>query len=157
MEETIDQTRSLTFDLSSPELYDFGIEAAIDSLCERKSQLYNIPIEFIDDKKSKPLDETSRILLYQAVRELIFNIIKHAKAKKILVLINRIKDSVQIIIKDNGIGFNIKQLHFSKKSTTGFGLFSIQERMNHHKGSFSIESKPGRGTKVTLMTPLKIF
>ena len=157
MEQTIDQTRSLTFDLSSPELYELGIEAALDSLCERKSQLYNIPIEFIDDKKSKPLDETSRILLYQAARELLFNIIKHAKAKKILVLINRIKDSVQIIIKDNGIGFNIKQLHFSKKSTKGFGLFSIQERMNHHKGSFSIESKPGRGTKVTLMIPLKVF
>ncbi|MCD4722557.1 MAG: AAA family ATPase [Desulfobacula sp.] len=156
-EQTIVQTRSLTFDLSSPELYELGIEAALDSLCERKSQLHNIPIEFLDDERPKPLDETSSILLYQAARELLFNIIKHAKAKKILVFINRIEDSIQIIIKDNGIGFDAAQLQFSKRTTDGFGLFSIQERINHHNGSFSIESKPGRGTKVTLMTPLKIF
>ncbi|MCK5096781.1 MAG: AAA family ATPase [Desulfobacteraceae bacterium] len=155
VDQTIEQIRNLTFDLSPPELYEFGIETTLDSLCERKSKLYNIPINFFDDEKSKPMDETGCILIYQAARELLFNVIKHANATKIEVFTKKNKNNIEVIVKDNGIGFDTAQMHLSGKTNKGFGLFSIQERIHHHGGNFHIESTPGNGTKAVLTTPLK--
>jgi PAS domain S-box-containing protein len=155
VDQTIEQIRDLTFDLSPPELYQFGIEMALESLCERKSELYDIPIEFFDDKKSKPLNESDCILVYQSARELLFNVIKHASATKIRVSTQHNKNNIEVIIGDNGIGFDTDQTHLSKRINKGFGLFSIQERIHHCGGSFDIKSNPGKGTKATLSVPLK--
>ena len=155
VDKTMEQIRSLTFDLSPPELYQFGIETTLESLCERKSKSYNIPIEFSDDGKLKPLDESDCILVYQAARELLFNVIKHARATKIEVFIKQNKNKIEVIVKDNGVGFDTDQMHLSGKINKGFGLFSIQERMHHHGGNFYIESSPGSGTKATISVPLK--
>jgi len=154
--KTIEQTRSLTFDLSSPELYKLGLEAALDSLCERKERLYNFPIHFFDDGAHKPLKETSRVLLYQVVRELLFNIAKHAKTQSVHVAIHRSKKHIVIDIEDDGIGFDVSGIEAKYHKTKGFGLFSIQERMNHHKFEFAITSFPGQGTKVRLSAPLNL-
>jgi PAS domain S-box-containing protein len=155
VDKTIDQIRTLTFDLSPPELYQFGIEMTLEALCERKSKLYNIPIEFSDDEKLKPLDESGCILVYQSARELLFNAIKHAGATKIRVFIKRNNNNIETVIEDNGIGFDTGQLHSLKRIKHGFGLFSIQERMQYRRGRFYIKSNPGNGTKATLSVPLK--
>ncbi|MEN8212209.1 MAG: sensor histidine kinase, partial [Thermodesulfobacteriota bacterium] len=155
VDQTLDQIRNLIFDLSPPELHQFGIEMALESLCERKSQLYNIPIEFFDDEKSKPLDESDCILIYQSARELLFNVIKHASATKIRVFTRCNKNNIEVIIEDNGIGFDTDQTHLSKRINKGFGLFSIQERIHHCGGGFYIKSNLGKGTKATLIIPLK--
>jgi len=155
VDQTIDQIRNLTFDLSPPELYQFGIELTLESLCERKSELYNIPIEFFDDGKLKPLDESDCILVYQSARELLFNVIKHASATKIRVFTKCNENNIEVIIEDNGIGFDTGQISLSKRINKGFGLFSIKERMYHHEGSLHIESTPGIGTKAILSIPLK--
>ena len=156
VDETIDQVRSLIFDLSPPELYQFGVEAAIESLCERKSKLHNIRILFFDDEKLKPLQKTDSILIYQSVRELLFNVIKHAHATKIHVSAKSLHNRLEVIIKDNGVGFDTANLYLSKQKNSSFGLFSIKERMQYHGGSFHIESIPGRGTKSILSIPLKV-
>ena len=155
VDQTMNQIRDLTFDLSPPELYQFGIEIALESLCERKSKLYNIPIKFSYDKNFKPLDESDCILIYQSARELLFNVIKHASATKILVFITRNNNNIEFVIEDNGIGFDTDQLYLSKSINNGFGLFSIQERMHHRGGSFYIKSNPGNGIKATLSVPLQ--
>jgi len=155
VDQTIEQIRDLTFDLSPPELYQFGIEMALESLCERKSELYDIPIEFFDDKKSKPLNESDCILVYQSARELLFNVIKHASATKIRVFTKHNKNNIEVIIGDNGIGFDTDQTHLSKRINKGFGLFSIQERIHHCGGSFEIKSNLGKGTKAILSVPLQ--
>jgi len=155
VDQTINQIRDLTFDLSPPELYQFGIEIALESLCERKSKLYDIPIKFSHDKQFKSLDESDCILVYQSARELLFNVIKHASATKIRVSSTRHNNNIEVVIEDNGIGFDTDQLYLSQRINNGFGLFSIQERMHHRGGSFYIESNPGNGTKASLSVPLK--
>jgi len=155
VDQTMNQIRELTFDLSPPELYQFGIEIALESLCERKSKSYNISIKFSYDEKPIPLDESDCILVYQSARELVFNVIKHASATKIHVSVKRNNDKVEVAIEDNGIGLDTDQLYSSKSINKGFGLFSIQERMHHRGGSFSIESNTDKGTKATLSVPLK--
>ena len=99
--------------------------------------------------------KTDCILIYQAARELLFNVIKHANATEIEVFIKRNKNNIEVIVKDNGVGFDTDQMHLSGKTNKGFGLFSIQERIHHHGGNFHIESTPGSGTKATLSMPLK--
>ncbi len=155
VDQTMNQIRELTFDLSPPELYQFGIEVALESLCERKSKLFNIPILFSYDKKSKHLDESDGVLVYQSARELLFNVLKHANATKIRVSINRNKNKIEVTIEDNGIGMDTDQLYSLKGVNKGFGLFSIQERMHYRGGRFYIESNTDKGTKATLSVPLK--
>lgn len=155
VDEAINEIKDLTFDLSPPELYQFGIEIALESLCERKSKLYDVPIEFFDDGKSKPMDEPDGILVYQSARELLFNVIKHAGATRIHVSSRRDNNHMEITIEDNGVGFDTDRSHVSRKMNTGFGLFSIQERIHHRGGSFHINSSRDKGTKATLILPLE--
>ena len=96
------------------------------------------------------LDETTRITLYRAVRELIINIIKHAQTRDASLIIS-IKDEYFIIcIEDKGIGFNITGMNKSD----GFGLFSISERMRALKGQIHINSAPHKGTKIKIEVPI---
>jgi PAS domain S-box-containing protein len=155
VDQTMNQIRELTFDLSPPELYQFGIEIALESLCERKSKSFNIPILFSYDKESKHLDESDCILIYQSARELLFNVFKHANATKISVSIKRNNNTIEVVVEDNGIGLDTDQLYVSK-TKKGFGLFSIQERMHHRGGRFHIKSNKAKGTKATLSVSLKL-
>ncbi|PKL50078.1 MAG: hypothetical protein CVV39_02100 [Planctomycetes bacterium HGW-Planctomycetes-1] len=153
LDRIIGDTRTLTFDLSSPTLYELGLEAAIrEWLHEEVEQKHKIRTEFEDDKQPKPLDDDVRALLYRAVRELLVNIVKHAQAKNVKVSVSRDNDKVRIEVTDDGVGF-IPSPQLNK--TGGFGLFSIRERLSYLGGSIEIKSKPGQGTHVRLIAPIK--
>jgi predicted ATPase/signal transduction histidine kinase len=152
--QSILDTQTLTFELSPPILYDLGLESALDWLAEQTHKQHGIPVEFIDDMEYKPIDESLRILLFQATRELLFNMVKHSHATRASVSISREGDNVRILILDNGIGFEAsKQKKDIKKG--GFGLFSIRERLAHQGGRLEIKSSPGRGAAVTLLCPMQ--
>jgi signal transduction histidine kinase len=95
------------------------------------------------------------ILLYQAVRELMVNIVKHAKAHTAKVHITRDHDTINIHVEDDGVGFNVDDILHSSQEPAGFGLFSIRERLRYLGGCITFESAPGHGTKVYLNAPLK--
>ncbi len=154
IEQTIQYTRSLTFELSPPILYEVGFEAAVEWLAERIQELHNISVKFEDDKQPKPLEEEIRFLLFKAVRELLINVVKHAGANKIEVAIQREDGKVRITVEDNGVGFYISEAR-RVDEMRGFGLFSIREWLRHFGGSVQIQSEPGHGTRVTLLAPLK--
>jgi PAS domain S-box-containing protein len=148
--------RNLTFDLSSPTLYKFGLEAAIvELLNDQLRDRHGIACEFSDDQKPKPLDNDIRVLLFQSVRELLINIIKHAKAEKVLVAIQRDGGNIQITVNDDGVGFDVDQAESSMLRTGGFGLFNIRERLDYIGGSFEMCSQLGSGSRFTLIAPLK--
>jgi two-component system sensor histidine kinase DegS len=88
------------------------------------------------------------------VRELLFNIVKHARADRIKILALKNNNKIRINIEDDGVGFNASKVRFSVNELNGFGLFSIRERMEHFGGQFDIKSKSGRGTNITLVMPL---
>ncbi len=155
LKQLVEETRSLTFELSSPLLYELGLEAAVERLTEQMKEQNNAVFSFEDDRQPKPLDEDIRVLLFQTVRELLINIAKHAQARSAGVNFSRQGEHIKIVVEDDGIGFDASQFGSGRKRTTGFGLFSIRERLHLIGGQMKIESQPGRGTRVTILAPLK--
>jgi len=156
LDQIVGDMRSLTFDLGSPTLYELGLEAAVrEYLHEEIQQKHEIKTEFEDDAQPKPLDEDVCALLYRAVRELLINVVKHAQAQYVKVSIRKDNDNIRINVVDNGIGFKPPTDGLGSDKTAGFGLFSIRERLNYFGGSVEIESKPGEGTQVALVAPIK--
>jgi|GEM_PF-2021747 len=148
------QTRDLTFELSPTTLHTFGLEAAVEELVEQLASRENLRYHFEATDEDKPLSEQIRTLLYRAARELLMNIIKHAEATNVSIRIDRREKSVRMVIEDDGKGFDLSQLERTTRQQEGFGLFSIRERLTYVGGKFAIESRPGEGTKVTLIAPL---
>jgi len=156
LDQIIQNTRTLTFDLSSPILYELGFETAVaEWLTERIRQKHSIATEFEDDGQTKPLDDDVRDLLFRDVRELLINVVKHAKARKVKVSIRKAGSEIRVTIEDNGCGFNTRGIAAVAAKKGGFGLFSIRERLEQVGGRLEIKSAPGQGTKVTVIAPIK--
>jgi len=154
--QIIQDTKTLTFDLSSPILNEIGLEAAIsDWLDVQIEAKHGIETEFVDDGQQKPLDDDIQALLFRNVRELLVNVIKHAKANKVKVSISRVEEQIHIDVEDDGKGFDSVKVASGATEETKFGLFSIRERLEHLGGSFEIDSKPGSGSKFLMTAPIK--
>jgi PAS domain S-box-containing protein len=149
IEQVIDETRSLIFEVSPPVLYEMGFEAAAEWLGEKFQQKSGISIEVRDDGQPKPLGRDVRVFLFQALRELLVNVVKHARAEHAWVSITREEDSIQVTVEDDGRGFDLSEIR-SSGGFTGFGLFNIQQRLKYLDGHFEVDSKPDQGTRVMM-------
>jgi len=156
VQNAITSARSLISQISPTILYELGFVPAVDWLAEHILKENGIKYDFSDDGKDKPLTDDIRILLFQAVRELLVNIRKHARARKVKIFIEKNKDNIQIEVKDDGIGFDISVLDSYCEKDIGFGLLNIRERIDIVGGSFEIESNKNKGTKITLKAPINI-
>jgi len=152
---TIRNTRSLTFELSPPILYELGLEAALEWLCEEFQKKHGLNCSFKNDELSKPIGEDVGVVLFRSTRELLTNVFKHAAAQNVHVSVHKDGSRIKISVKDNGIGFDARSQALTTAQKHAFGLFNIQERLRHLGGEFSLHTKPGRGTCVTIMAPLK--
>ena len=154
IEQTVGDTRSLTFELSPPVLYELGFEAAMSWLAEHMHERYGLACEVQDDKQAKPITEEVRVLLYRAARELLTNVVKHAHARHVRIVLRRQDENVRIIIEDDGVGFDPSTIDAHSCRLNGFGLFNIRERLDHIGGKLEMESAPGRGARACLTAPL---
>ena len=148
--QIIESSRSLTFELSPPVLYELGFEAAVEWLVRHTRQKHGLSTDFKSDGRPKPLSDDIRVLLFQAVRELLVNVVKHAQARNATVSTRKVGNQIQVTVEDDGVGFDTSKISSRDYKTSGFGLLSIRERLRSIGGRFEIESKPGRGTRVTL-------
>ena len=156
LDQVIQNTRSLTFDLSSPILHELGFEAAVaEWLAEQIHGNHGITAQFRSDQQPKPLDDDVSILLFRDVRELLINVVKHARASRVKVFSRRVGKQINVTVEDNGVGFNLSEVASIAAETGGFGLFSIRERLEQVGGQLEIDSELGRGTTVTIIAPLK--
>jgi PAS domain S-box-containing protein len=155
--KALQDTRSLIFELSSPTMNEIGLAAAISEWLEEQiAKRHDLKIEFIDatdDNHKKTLDSNVRALLFRNVRELLTNVIKHSRAQNVRVQIISEGSCLKITVEDDGVGFNPDADNTKQKAAEGFGLFSIQERMTDIGGSFDIQSHPGKGCRMTLISP----
>ena len=154
-EQAIYYTRTLTFELSPPILYELGLRAAIEWLVEQTRQQHNMDVRFEADDSNPSLDDDIRVLLFQAVRELLVNVAKHSQANLVNVSLRRENNKIRIDVEDNGIGMVPTQITTIGHTAAGFGLFNIRERLDLLGGKMNIQSQTEKGTKITLFAPLK--
>jgi|GEM_PF-1273355 len=154
IELAIDEIRLLSFELSPPMLHTTGLEQTIEWFADQFKQKYGIPVFVKNDGLTKPLTEDIRNILFQAVRELLNNVVKHAQASQVTISIKKVDHNIQIELKDDGVGFDTTQLFSASGKTGGFGLFNIRERLEYENGSLSLESQIGKGTRIVLTAPL---
>jgi PAS domain S-box-containing protein len=150
IKHTINETHSLIFDLSSPLLYEVGLNAALEQLAEQFQNEHDLKVRFEEDAAPKPLDTDVTVLLFEAVKELLVNVVKHAHASKVRVAMRREKNQVRITVEDNGEGFDSPANAFRVDKAGGYGLFSIRERLSQLGGNLEIESSRKYGTRALL-------
>ncbi len=153
LDTTIEDTRSLTFEISPPVLHELGLAAAIQWLCDQTSAQHGLQISVVHSDWHRRLSEDLRVLLFQATREILFNVVKHAGASHVAVELTRAGDHVELSIADDGTGFNVEEAANRSRRGAGYGLFNIAERMQYLGGALKIDSGPD-GTRVTLSAPV---
>ena len=154
----IQETRTLTFELSPPILYEIGLLPALEWLAEQFKRRYDLQIAVAGDGCDQSMAVPVRVFLFQAVRELCFNIVKHARAESASVTIRReVSGGIFCEVADNGAGFITSNHTTNGDAAMGFGLFGIREQLRHYGGTLTLVTSPGAGTRVTLRLPPQPF
>lgn len=153
VEEAIARVRALTVEVSSPVLYEVGFEAAVSALAGKTLDEHGIFWTVNDDWQPKPLAEDVKVLLFQVVRELLHNVVKHAQARRVTITLRREGAELVCTVADDGKG-GVREAPDAPGRKGGFGLFSIRERLLHLGARFELRSAPGEGTTGVLRAPL---
>jgi PAS domain S-box-containing protein len=155
LDQALTYTRSLVAELSPHILYQFGLAQSLVWLGEQMKQ-HGLEVAVRSMAPSFTLPDDQAVLLFQSVRELLFNVIKHAKVDRAAITINVDDDrrELWICVEDEGAGFDVTELGMTKDTRCKFGLLSIRERMELLGGECNVSSVQGSGTAVTLRLPL---
>jgi PAS domain S-box-containing protein len=154
LDEAINASRSLIVDLSPSVLYQKGLAAGLEWLGRQMHQKHGLTVELETDASAEPAAEQVRLFLFEAVRELLLNVVKHAQADGAEVRLRKLPGGeVEITVADTGIGFDPAQLGAAAPAAGGFGLFSIRERLSYLGGRLAVDAAPGQGSRFTLVAP----
>jgi PAS domain S-box-containing protein len=143
--------RSITYQLSPPSLHDLGLLPALEWLSEDMASRFGLHVRIEDEGTPAIADGGMRLILFRAVRELLTHAATHAGARAARVRIGAEGEGLRVVVADEGTGFDSTRVESS-----GNGLFGIGEPLRHVGGRMHIDSRPGRGTTVTLSTPLAL-
>lgn len=154
LDETIRVTRSLIFDLSSPVLYQFGLEAALESQFDRLEKQTNLEAELDCDPEPVPLPEKTAVIVFRIVKELVFNVVKHADAHRLRVRVHRDGDDLCLSVEDDGVGMPQTDLEELPVSECRFGLFGIRAGITQIGGKFDIGRSELGGVRADLVVPI---
>ena len=152
--QSIDDTRTLLFDLSPVALYELGFEPAVESLLERIQAAHRLATRFRTDGLPKPMTNDVRGVLFRGIREVLQNVVMHAQARSVGVSVGREDETVLVEVQDDGVGFDTEKVLSVHEEAGGFGLFDVRERLDYLGGSLAIQSEPGKGTTAILRVPL---
>ncbi len=145
----------IAWELRPPSLDELGLTAALERMVSDWSERFGIPCRMetdgLDDSK---LPADVAIGIYRIVQEALTNIAKHAKATRAKVTMQRQDGRLQVIVQDNGVGFDVASVLRRPDETKRLGLVGMMERAAMLSGKLTVESKPKRGTKVVLEVPI---
>ncbi|HZK08630.1 MAG TPA: histidine kinase [Bacteroidales bacterium] len=150
--ESIRSLREISNNLSPHLLDNFGLHGAISTFIEKINDTRKIKIEFTSNLGSQRFESNAEVILYRAVCELIMNTLKHAKANKILISLDREDDTLMLLYQDDGIGFEFQEILDGK--TEGMGINNIRSRIGSLNGTFEVDSWPGEGIIVTIQVKI---
>ncbi|MBI1395187.1 MAG: PAS domain S-box protein [Betaproteobacteria bacterium] len=155
IDQAVRSARSTTFELSSPVLHQLGLKAAIESVGERMEGLYGFRFRFEGDSEPVALREEAGVVLLRVVRELLFNVHKHASATCVDVSMRLAHGWLTIVVRDDGDGFSAEARGPSFGPGGGFGLFSAEAQVHAVGGQLRVDSAPGQGVCVTIEIPVR--
>jgi PAS domain S-box-containing protein len=154
--EGVETARRLTVDLSPPILKSEGLAEALDWLVTQMREMHGLHVVVSGDRDLRMHDDAKRVLIYQIVRELLFNIVKHAGTNRAKVELRRNDETLDVCVLDEGRGFEPDKLRKQgPRKAGGFGLTSAHERLSLLGGSIEVDSAPGIGTAIVLHLPLR--
>ena len=152
LQQAIGTARDLSVELSPPILRQ-GLTKALRWLAHWMREHHRLRVTVRIDGGVGPLDDTVGDLLFQAVREMLFNVVKHARTDRAALSMTRTDEAqLRLVIRDVGQGFDLRAL--AGTPPTGFGLATMRERIELLGGQMTIVSHPGQGTTVTVLVPL---
>jgi signal transduction histidine kinase len=147
---TLQDVRQLAVELRPKVLDDFGLVAALERLTQSFGEQTGISVHFQQNwPTSDRLPAEIETALYRIVQESLTNIVKHARATSVSVVLTRKDDSVSVVVEDDGVGF---EPHRARED--GIGLVGMRERVALLGGRLAIESRPGAGTTFVAEVPL---
>jgi len=152
--QTIEDTRSLTAQIRPPLLAGAGLEAAVLWLGDELQEQYGLRLEVCDDHEPKVLEYGLRSFIFQVIRELLINVIKHAGVFRARVEMRREGHYLVIIVADEGSGFDPGAAPSRTARAGGFGLGNVRQKIEYQGGVFQVDSRPGAGARVTIRMPL---
>lgn len=155
--ESLQVARSLTAELYPSVLHRDGLRAALDWLSTFYLEQHGLSVRVEADPEAEVSEPEMRIMLFRAVRELLFNVVKHAGVDSARVRLTRPdQDHVRLEVMDEGAGFDPVLAQAGEDSNIGFGLFSLQQRLELFGGTLEIQSFPGRGSHFTITAPISL-
>jgi PAS domain S-box-containing protein len=140
--------QSLSHQLHSSQLDYLGVVAAIRGFCSELSRQHQVSIEFTDGNIPKHLPKDISLCLFRIAQEALHNAVKYSGTNQFSVALRGTEDEIQLAVWDAGAGFDVEEA-----KNRGLGLVSMQERVHLVHGRFSVESKPGNGTRIFAAVP----
>lgn len=150
--ELSENVRRLAYQFHPSILDDLGLSIALRRLVDDFQARTGISARFICKDVPKHLGQDIVTCLYRVAQEGLANISRHAKAKNVRVELMRLRDGLQLMMSDDGVGFDVNQ-HDGRRGS--LGLLSMRERVSLVAGTFEIQSAPGEGTRVCAWVPFK--
>jgi PAS domain S-box-containing protein len=154
VQDSIDETQRIYRNLHPTILDDLGIDAALRSLCREFMEVYdNISIETHFGVPETQIQDPLKILIYRILQEALNNVAKHSQADRVKVSLVSVENRIELVIKDNGKGFDLIGVQAMDSQKRGLGLENIKERTIIFGGTLDIDTAPGQGTTICVSWP----
>ena len=152
----MDRVHSFARELRPALLDDLGLLPALRSYLKQYAERTGLLVRFERGARDVTLNEDQRTALFRIAQESLTNVAKHAQATEVQIALCRVKNGIQLRIKDNGNGFAMNQQRSSSTAEENrLGLLGMQERMGLVNGRLMVQSAPGKGTTVLAEIPLQ--
>jgi signal transduction histidine kinase len=148
-----DQVRSLSLELRPAMLHELGLTSTLRWYVANYLRRHDTRIRFKTDVLPERLPENIEITAYRVVQEALTNVNRHSGATEVDLRITRSNGTIQIVVEDNGRGFDPASVSVSEKAGSGIGLVMMRERISTINGRLDITSRPGEGTRITAEIP----
>ncbi len=152
--ESIQKSRGLSHELSPPVLHHGDLREVLQWLIEQIHTTCGLKVRLKIGDGVDVHSQTLKTFTYKAAREMLFNVVKHANVKRAAIVVQQSDESLRLTVSDRGRGFESERLDIA--SQNGFGLFHIRERVQLLGGSMTVQSIPGRGSRIILTIPRNV-
>ncbi len=154
VQQASEEVRRIHTDLRPSMLDDLGIIATISWFCREFEKLYSgVRVEKKANIRDEEVPEPLKIVIFRVLQEALNNVSKYSNAGLVRVSLMGTGNRIELVVEDNGQGFDVKNVYGVQESSGGFGLTSMRERTELSEGSFTVESTPGAGTTVRASWP----